>query len=441
MRLFRCFFVLSFFLPLGPLALGTVNVTSPTSGAQLGSPVRFAGTASASTCSRGVASMGVYIDDKLEYVVNGTSLDTSLSLSSGSHKTVIEEWDYCGGATYSIMPITVTSQSGVWVTSPSNNATVGSPVKFVATSNTSSCSKGVATMGVYINDSLKYVSKGSSLNTSLSLGAGTYKAVVEEWDYCGGATYSAMKITVPTATADAAAPSGGTAITNLQAKAGWVGYGEFPPSYDICTSCGSGVSYSMKQGITSPSMSGKAAEFKIGGSKPYSDVLWTNALIGSMSTQGLKDSGHTLLPNLHTFTYDVYFYGTNLETAYALEFDTSQYFNGLSLIWGQQCRVEGGHEWDVWDNVTSKWVHTGIACKPKSNAWNHLTIVSQRTSDNQLLFKSITLNGVTNTLNRYNKPGKVSSSWYGVTVNFQTDGDIKQTPYTVYLDNFTFTYQ
>jgi len=52
----------------------------------------------------------------------------------------------------------------------------------------------------------------------------------------------------------------------------------------------------MKQGIKSPSLSGKAAQYNIGGTTPYSDVLWNNHLIGDGSTQGLLDSGHTLFP-------------------------------------------------------------------------------------------------------------------------------------------------
>src|SRR5690242_11085345 len=65
-----------------------IRVSSPAVGATVQSPVRFSGTAGTTTCSRGVASMGVYINDKLTYVVNGTSLNTTLSLSPGTYKTV-----------------------------------------------------------------------------------------------------------------------------------------------------------------------------------------------------------------------------------------------------------------------------------------------------------------------------------------------------------------
>jgi hypothetical protein len=377
--------------------------------------------------------MGLYVDNQLVYVQNGASLNTSWPLSPGKYNTVVEEWDYCGGATYTPIAITVSSQTGVWVTSPTNGGSVGSPVNYVATASTT-CTAGVASMGVYINNVLTYVVQGASLNTNLSFNPGTYNTVVEEWDHCGGASYTPVKITVTGGSGN------GKTLTALQASGGWKSYGEYPPDYNTCTQCGPGVTWSMEQHISSPSKSGNASQFNIGGTTAYSDVLWTNPLIGQNSTQGLPDSNHTLLPTLHNFTYDAYFYGSNLSLSQVLEFDISMYFNGLSLIWGNQCRIAGGNEWDIWDNVNSKWVPTGFACNPVSNGWNHVTIQVQRESDNTLLFQSITLNGITNTINKTYAPGSCPSGWWGITVNYQMDGNNKQSPYTTYLDDFTFTY-
>jgi hypothetical protein len=73
-----------------------------------------------------------------------------------------------------------------------------------------------------------------------------------------------------------------------------------------------------------------------------------------------------------------------------------------------------------------------------SNAWNHLVIQAQRTSNNQLIFKSITLNGKFSALNRYDNP--TPTTWYGMTINYQMDGNSKQQPYSVYLDKVNFSY-
>ena len=99
----------------------------------------------------------------------------------------------------------------------------------------------------------------------------------------------------------------------------------------------------------------------------------------------MPDSNHTLVPTLHDFTYDVYFFGSNLGLSQALEFDMNQFFGGMGFIWGHECRIAGGNEWDVWDNQSAHWTPTGIPCYPNNNAWNHLTIKVQRTSNNELL--------------------------------------------------------
>ena len=421
--LFQIYVLIAVAIP----ALAGVTVSSPANGATVGSPVTYVAAAT-TDCWKGVASMGIYVDNQLKYVVNGKTLNTSLPISPGSHNTVVEEWDYCGGATFTPVAINVTNQSGVWVTSPSANATVSSPIRYVATAATGTCSKGVASMGIYVNNQLNYVVMGASLNTSLTLPPGTYDTVVEEWDFCGGAAFTHVPITVK-----------GKAFTQLQASGGWTGYGEYPPKYDICKFCGSGVTWSMTQGIKSPSLSGNATKFDIGGTTPYADVLWTNPLIGDFSSQGMPDFAHAIIPNLHNFTYDIYFYSSTFQLSQVLEFDVNQYFNGMGFTWGSQCRIAGGHEFDIWDNVNWKWVPTGIPCNPNNNSWNHLTLQVQRTWDNWLLYHSITLNGVTKVIDRYFPPFSVPN-WYGVTVNYQMDGNYKQSPYTVFVDNLSLTY-
>jgi hypothetical protein len=186
----------SFTLP----ATASVTVSSPSSGTTVTSPVHYVASATTSTCSKGVASMGIYIDDKLTYVVDATSMNTSLSFNPGSYSTVVEEWDKCGGATYTPINITVSSgttpPSDVMVTTPAPNSTVTSPVTYQASATTSTCSKGVASMGVYVDNKLIYVTDSTTLNTQITMAAGAEHTVVEEWDKCGGAAYTTVNLTV-----------------------------------------------------------------------------------------------------------------------------------------------------------------------------------------------------------------------------------------------------
>jgi hypothetical protein len=409
-------------------AFANVSVSSPGSGTTVGSPVRYVATSTASSCAKGVAAMGIYVNNQLMTVVNSASLSVGVPLSPGNYNTVVQEWDYCGGSTFTPVAITVANQTGVWVTAPANNSVVGSLVNYAATATTTACSKGVASMGVYVNNKLLYVVNGTALNTTLTLTPGSYNTVVEEWDYCGGAFYTPLSITVK-----------GSSFSNVQASAGWEGYGQGPPNFIDCNPCGPQITWSMQQGIKSPSRDGMAAQFNIGGTGPYWDVLFTNHLIGDGSSQGLPDPGHALVPTLHNFAYDVYFYGSNVQLAEALEFDFNQFYNGLSFIWGHNCYLAGKNVWQLWDNVNSAWVSTNIPCNPVSNGWNHLTLQVERTPDNQLWYKSITLNGVTSNVNKYYPPGS-APGWYGITVNYQMDGNSQQSPYTIFLDNLTYYY-
>lgn len=415
-------------------AFAGVTVSSPTNGSTVNSSVYFKASASTS-CSKGVASMGIYpAPYQLAYTVGGSSLSTSLNLNPGSYSVVVEEWDHCGGASTATVNITVKAGTGVFVTSPTSNSTVGSPAHFVATATTS-CSLGVSSMGIYTAPyQLAYTVQGASLNTSLSLSPGTYNTVIEEWDKCGGAATTPVKITVS---------GSGKTFYNIQSIGGWHGYAQQPPSYSDCSYCtpsGPGTTWAMYQGVKSPSLSGSTTQYNIGGTMSYSDVLWNNHLIGDLSSEGLPDSSHTMVPTLHSFTYDVYFWGSNLGAAQALEFDVNQFFSNMGFTWGHECRTGGGNEWDIWDNANAKWVSTGIPCNPLNNAWNHLTIQVQRTSDNKLLYQSITFNGVTHVLNKIYPPFS-AVGWYGITVNYQQDGNSKQSPYTVYVDKLNFTYQ
>jgi phospholipase C len=127
--------ILSFLLALTPAAFAGVAVNSPSAGATVQSPVHYVASAT-SSCAQGVASMGIYTaPNVLAYTSNGASLNTSLNLSPGVYNTVVEEWDFCGGAATVPVTITVSNQSQVQVATPANNSQVGSPVNFVATAS------------------------------------------------------------------------------------------------------------------------------------------------------------------------------------------------------------------------------------------------------------------------------------------------------------------
>jgi hypothetical protein len=324
--------------------------------------------------------------------------------------------------------------AGVTVSSP-GSASVTSPVHFVATA-TSACSKGVAATGIYTAPyALAYVGNGPNLDTTVTMNPGTYNVAVQQWDNCGGSTKTMVPLTVTSNT-------NAKTFANLQNSRGWTGYALLPPAFGICTTCtsaGPELKWSWTPNVNTPSMDGMTTKTVMGGgTTQWGDVLWNNHLIGDFSSQGLPDFSKTLVQQYHYFTYDVYFWVDDVSVSQGLEFDINQFFGGKSYIWGHECRVAGGHEWDTWDNAAQHWVKSGIPCNPVSKAWNHLILQVQRTSSNQLLFHSITLNGKTAVLDRIDNPTP-RANWYGITVNYQIDSNRYGTPYAVYIDKLNFT--
>ncbi len=340
---------------------------------------------------------------------------------------------------------TLPASAGVFVSSPGNGASVQSPVHFVATGQSPNCKKGVSSVGIFTAPNvLAKSSSGTHIDTYLTLSPGTYNVTVQEKDNCGWSASKTVKIKVGSAdTGGSGSTVGGATLSALQSQNGWTGYALLPPLYLICPDCkadGPRAKWGISQKVKSPSLSGSATKYDIGGKMLFADVLYNKHLIGDFSSNGMADKARTLVPTLHEFTYDVYFWVDNAEISQALEFDINQSFGDHRYVWGHECRIAGGHQWDTWDNTKMHWVPSGIPCKPKSKAWNHLILKGKRTSDNHLVFQSVTLNGVTNKFNRTDVP-KYTKNWYGVSIAFQMDLNVKTQPYSVYLDKLSFTYK
>ena len=105
MKNFR-YFVASLVLSAAP-ALASVTVSSPANGATVSSPAHYVATATAPTCAKGVATMGIYVNNVKTVVVKGASLNYELTLPAGKQHTVVEEWDYCKGASTETINVTV----------------------------------------------------------------------------------------------------------------------------------------------------------------------------------------------------------------------------------------------------------------------------------------------------------------------------------------------
>jgi len=319
------------------------------------------------------------------------------------------------------------AQNVVTVTAPLNNSYVNSVVQFVASAYSPN---GVSGMTINVDSQNVYSTHSDRINTLVTLNPGPHSVLVKAWDNRGNYFDAPLHITVW-------GQQQGYNWTNLQ-NTTWGQYSLLPPSYAICDWCspnGPELVLYHHQHISNPSLTGSSMHTYIAGNLPYSDGFWNNRLVGDGSPR--PDYNHTLNPSLHHFTYDVWFYVQNPNVPQALEFDINQFVNGRSLIWGHECRIAGGHQWDIWSNPGQHWVATGIPCNPIANSWNHVVIEVERTSDNNLHYVAITLNGHRTTTGQYDH--STATNWYGITINYQQDGDYAQHGYSIWLDKVNFS--
>jgi hypothetical protein len=196
------------------------------------------------------------------------------------------------------------------------------------------------------------------------------------------------------------------------------------PSWGDCSSnCagepGTNAVYSMNPGIASPSVTGSAIKFNITGGTPWADALWWKQVGG--------DDTKT------HFYYEMQFYMDNPDAAQALEFNVNQNAGGWRYEYATQCDIRGSHTWRIWDHTAMHWVGTSAPCPFFSaNKWNKLAWEFERTSDHQVKWVAVTLNGQKSDINMTFNAFTATGS--GIDVAFQMDSDGGPTPWSVWVD-------
>jgi len=184
----------------------SVQVSTPFANAVVASPVQVQ---AAAVNDSPVQVMQMYVDDKLRYQTSGASVNTSVSLSQGAHKIVLQSWDSAGGIHKSTVAISVQKEA-VNLSSPAPNATVPSSVLVSAKGKGNS---RVYAMQVYVDDALQYQENGNWINARVPMRAGQHHVVVQGWDNSGGITKSGFNVMVaPVPTINIASPMANSAF-------------------------------------------------------------------------------------------------------------------------------------------------------------------------------------------------------------------------------------
>jgi hypothetical protein len=209
-----------------------------------------------------------------------------------------------------------------------------------------------------------------------------------------------------------------TTFTNIEAMSGWHG----------CTDCagaGGNATYSMKQGISSPSLNGRSTMFSLGGRAPFSHALFYKTLSANST------ASH--------FIYDIYYYFETPQASSGLEFAFNQRKGYQWYKWDMQCSYLSGI-WKIWDDKNNTWVNTSIPCaRPSAYSWTHLVLEGQR-SNGKVVYTAVTVNGSKHYFNRSVDPQSMSSQASQVGIRYQINGNSTQTGYSTWGNKFTMTY-
>lgn len=415
-------------------AFAGVTVTTPSNNATVTSPTSFVATATTSTCRRGVASMGIYVDDQLVYVVNATSMNTTLRMSLGSHYVVVQEWDKCGGASKAplnlnvIQPPTSSSSASlgtvsfgsVTVNAPAPGQTVSSPFLLSATNITCE-GQPVSTMAYSMdsNSQLLGLVNGTSLATQVSASAGTHSLHVKSWGPNYAACDTDLSVNVVTS-ATSIIPSTASVTRNIQSFLNWQQW------FDTGTITDGGTSASGSwTPVTSPSVSGAALRFVTNFTDNGGDLYYNNFASDQSSQNWFLD------------TY-VYVAAPNNSLA-NVEMDLNQVLsNGDTVIYGFQC--DGWNSvWDyTWTDTGTHWTQSQQPCNPRNwttNTWHHVQIYFSRDNNENVTYHTVWFDNQEQDINATVHSG-LALGWSNANIlNFQIDGMGSSGSITTYLDS------
>ncbi|MBV8208376.1 MAG: hypothetical protein JO041_16445 [Acidobacteria bacterium] len=128
------------------VASAGVSISSPGNGASVTSPVNFVASATA-TAGNTITAMRIYVDSASVYLTSNASLNTNISMGSGTHNVTVQAWDNAGAVYKTPMSVTVSGTgsggssggagngTNAWGLTPPATSIAPYSTNFTATSN------------------------------------------------------------------------------------------------------------------------------------------------------------------------------------------------------------------------------------------------------------------------------------------------------------------
>jgi hypothetical protein len=223
-----------------------------------------------------------------------------------------------------------------------------------------------------------------------------------------------------------AVPSARTTVfDNVQQLTGW----------QTCGNCGNTgaagatATYSMMQGINSPTESGDSAEFSIGGSYPYTNAYW-------YYRHPVRGTAMSSL----VYQFDLYVPATSENAPQAIEFECQQQLDGYIYNFAWQADY-GSNHWRVFNYTAGQWEDSGIPLQRfAAGAWHHIVAEYHNDSASHTTYHdALTVDGVRNTVNAVHAATPTTTPGNDFTNAFQLDLNGAPVPYLVYVDKMRVT--
>ena len=301
--------------------------------------------------------------------------------------------------------------------SPTSNSSSAAPIHLVANGVGPGVIIGWA---AYIDGQLAWSGPGtSSVDVWFPAPMGTHQLVVHAWDGHGTFGTAIAQVTV-VADGLPTPPPNAIVFDKIEQNGNWGSCN----SSDCAGGSGQGT-YWMAQNQTTPALSGSSAEF-------FNSGAWANALWW----QKLGPNS-----NMHNLLWDFYFYlDSNANaSAQALEFDSFQFINGYNYMMGTEC-VYPSQIWDTWDEASSHWIHSSIACPHFApNTWHHMQLYTTTDANKlQYTYVAMVIDGVPIPMNI---TGNAKNLNWGnnIGVQWQLDLNANGNGYHEWMDNAKLT--
>jgi hypothetical protein len=202
----------------------TVTVLTPSTAANVGSPVTIEASASP-TPGHSITGWWIYVDNVGVYNAGAVnSISPNVKMDDGTHTVVIRAWDSSGAFSSQTLTLTISAEPAVDVTIPAINANVVSPIN-VQASATPSKGHSITGWHIYLDDGTMVYTAGAvkSINANISASSGTHTLTVRAWDSSGAWGDQIFNVQVGTVAVNVTTPVSGsvtaTSPVNIVASA------------------------------------------------------------------------------------------------------------------------------------------------------------------------------------------------------------------------------